>query len=153
LDDHTLPTSGIRSRFQLDIVSEISLVAQPQAGHALNEFDTMSNTSESGLPSGPVPGDDETDRPAMSATQDREMPAFYEENVIEAHHDFHIPEELFRVPTGSTIAEPESVVGLSGRTYHGYKEGRYMLPNDGVSCSWSPVRTSPACLLAEPRNP
>ncbi|KAI0168794.1 S-adenosyl-L-methionine-dependent methyltransferase [Pestalotiopsis sp. NC0098] len=42
-----------------------------------------------------------------------------------------IPEDFLRQPTGSTIAEPESVLGRSGRTYHGFKEGKYFMPNDG----------------------
>lgn len=46
-----------------------------------------------------------------------------------------IPEDFLRQPTGSTIAEPESVLGRSGRTYHGFKEGKYFMPNDGVSCT------------------
>jgi hypothetical protein len=44
-----------------------------------------------------------------------------------------IPEDFSRQPTGSTVAEPESVLGRSGRTYHGFKEGKYFMPNDGVS--------------------
>lgn len=43
-----------------------------------------------------------------------------------------IDEELMRTPTGASVVEPESVVGESGRSYHGYKEGRYLLPNDAV---------------------
>ncbi|KAK8106595.1 S-adenosyl-L-methionine-dependent methyltransferase [Apiospora kogelbergensis] len=39
-------------------------------------------------------------------------------------------EELLREPTGSSIYEPDHVVGESGRQYHGYKEGSYLLPND-----------------------
>ena len=41
-----------------------------------------------------------------------------------------IAEELLHVPTGSTVPDPNSVVGESGRSYHGYKEGSYLLPND-----------------------
>ncbi|KAK8016794.1 S-adenosyl-L-methionine-dependent methyltransferase, partial [Apiospora rasikravindrae] len=43
-----------------------------------------------------------------------------------------VDEELVRVPTGASIVEPESVIGESGRSYHGYKEGRYLLPNDAA---------------------
>lgn len=35
-----------------------------------------------------------------------------------------------RAPTGTSVADAESVPGADGRTYHGYKEGRYWLPND-----------------------
>ncbi|KAK6860410.1 S-adenosyl-L-methionine-dependent methyltransferase [Apiospora arundinis] len=41
-------------------------------------------------------------------------------------------EELVRVPSGASIVEPESVLGESGRSYHGYKEGKYLLPNDAA---------------------
>lgn len=43
-----------------------------------------------------------------------------------------IDEEVIREPTGTSIVEPDSVLGESGRTYHGYKEGKYLLPNDEV---------------------
>ncbi|KAK6066462.1 methyltransferase domain-containing protein [Seiridium cupressi] len=37
-----------------------------------------------------------------------------------------------RVPTNDTIADPVYVTSETGRTYHGYKEGKYFIPNDGV---------------------
>jgi hypothetical protein len=38
-----------------------------------------------------------------------------------------------RTPTGSTITEPDSVYDpLGDMTFHGYREGKYFLPNDGV---------------------
>jgi len=43
-----------------------------------------------------------------------------------------IDEGLLRMPTGSTIPDPTSVLGESGRTYHGYKEGSYLMPNDAA---------------------
>ncbi|ETS85393.1 hypothetical protein PFICI_03418 [Pestalotiopsis fici W106-1] len=45
---------------------------------------------------------------------------------------FPIPEELLRVPDGSSIAEADAVLAENGRTYHGYKEGKYFLPNDAA---------------------
>lgn len=44
------------------------------------------------------------------------------------------PNELNR-STSASILDTESVTEEMGRTYHGYKEGKYFLPNDGVS-SW-----------------
>jgi hypothetical protein len=44
-----------------------------------------------------------------------------------------IPEEFTRQPSGSSVVEPDSVIGESGRLYHGYKEGKYFMPNDAVS--------------------
>ena len=35
-----------------------------------------------------------------------------------------------RISTGHTIVEPDAV-HEEGRTYHGYREGKYLLPNDG----------------------
>ncbi|KAH6661193.1 S-adenosyl-L-methionine-dependent methyltransferase [Truncatella angustata] len=42
--------------------------------------------------------------------------------------------ELDRERSGASILEEGSIVGESGRTYHGYKEGltSYLLPNDGA---------------------
>lgn len=35
-----------------------------------------------------------------------------------------------REPTGSSVVEPDSVTAENGRSYHGYHEGKYLLPND-----------------------
>ncbi|KAK6070512.1 methyltransferase domain-containing protein [Seiridium cupressi] len=43
-----------------------------------------------------------------------------------------INKSLRRRPGGTSIVEPDSVLGDSGRLYHGYKEGKYMLPNDAA---------------------
>jgi hypothetical protein len=40
---------------------------------------------------------------------------------------------LNRAPGGTSVVDPESVLGDSGRLYHGFKEGKYFLPNDAVS--------------------
>jgi hypothetical protein len=47
-----------------------------------------------------------------------------------------INQALGRKSAGSSVVEPDSVLGESGRLYHGYKEGRYFLPNDAVSTTW-----------------
>ncbi|KAK8094898.1 hypothetical protein PG997_001583 [Apiospora hydei] len=41
-----------------------------------------------------------------------------------------LPGDVYRVPTGTSIVEPESVQGENGRLYNGYREGKYFLPND-----------------------
>lgn len=52
---------------------------------------------------------------------------------------FPIPEELLRIPDGSSVVEDDAVLAENGRTYHGYKEGKYFLPNDPVyTCSPAP---------------
>ncbi|KAK8112809.1 hypothetical protein PG984_013335, partial [Apiospora sp. TS-2023a] len=43
-----------------------------------------------------------------------------------------MPADVPREPTGSTIVEPDSVFDDSGRSFHGYKEGKYFLPNDAA---------------------
>lgn len=48
------------------------------------------------------------------------------------HLQFPIPEELRRIHDGSSVSEADAVLAENGRTYHGYKEGRYFLPNDPV---------------------
>ncbi|KAK7977014.1 S-adenosyl-L-methionine-dependent methyltransferase [Apiospora saccharicola] len=44
-----------------------------------------------------------------------------------------LPGEVYRVSSGSSIVEPQSVQGENGRLYNGYREGKYFLPNDAVS--------------------
>lgn len=41
-------------------------------------------------------------------------------------------EHADRMRTGSSILDANSVTDESGRTFHGYKEGKYFLPNDAV---------------------
>ncbi|KAH8671482.1 S-adenosyl-L-methionine-dependent methyltransferase [Xylariales sp. PMI_506] len=43
-----------------------------------------------------------------------------------------ISELLGQEPSGASVLEPDSVLGESGRLYHGYKEGTYYLPNDAA---------------------
>ncbi|KAH6656078.1 S-adenosyl-L-methionine-dependent methyltransferase [Truncatella angustata] len=43
-----------------------------------------------------------------------------------------INKALDRKPGGSSVVEPDSVLDESGRLYHGYKEGKYLLPNDAA---------------------
>ncbi|KAK6821798.1 hypothetical protein PG987_014623 [Apiospora arundinis] len=43
-----------------------------------------------------------------------------------------MPAEVYREHSNASIYEPQSVVGESGRLYHGYKEGKYLLPNDAA---------------------
>ncbi|KAH8653743.1 S-adenosyl-L-methionine-dependent methyltransferase [Xylariales sp. PMI_506] len=39
---------------------------------------------------------------------------------------------LNRTPTGGSVVDPESVIGESLRLYHGYKDGKYFMPNDAA---------------------
>ncbi|KAH8680698.1 S-adenosyl-L-methionine-dependent methyltransferase [Xylariales sp. PMI_506] len=43
-----------------------------------------------------------------------------------------VNERLGRTPSGGSVVEPNSVLGESGRLYHGYKDGKYFLPNDAA---------------------
>lgn len=45
----------------------------------------------------------------------------------------NVPEELMRVPTGTSVAEPGSILDEeSGRTYHNHHTGSYYYPNDAA---------------------
>jgi hypothetical protein len=41
-------------------------------------------------------------------------------------------EHASRISSGSSILDTSSVMDESGRSFHGYKEGKYFLPNDAV---------------------
>jgi hypothetical protein len=43
-----------------------------------------------------------------------------------------IPAEFTRIQTGESILDSSAVWYENGRSYHSYKEGKYLLPNDGV---------------------
>jgi hypothetical protein len=58
-------------------------------------------------------------------------PNFYTPEIISLTK-YDIPDELVQISSGDSVLEAESVVGDYGRTYHGYKEGKYLLPNDAV---------------------
>lgn len=44
-----------------------------------------------------------------------------------------IDDSLGRTPDGTSVIDPDSVLDESGRLYHGYRDGKYLLPNDAVS--------------------
>ncbi|KAH8658457.1 S-adenosyl-L-methionine-dependent methyltransferase [Xylariales sp. PMI_506] len=43
-----------------------------------------------------------------------------------------INSSLGRTPEGGSVVDPDSVLGESGRLYHGHKDGKYFLPNDAA---------------------
>lgn len=45
---------------------------------------------------------------------------------------YPLPGEFTRKPTGESLIEPDSVFDESGRSYHGYRQGKYFLPNDAA---------------------
>lgn len=47
-------------------------------------------------------------------------------------HDAVDHEHLDRVPTGGSVIDTNAVYDDSGRSFHGYKEGKYFAPNDAV---------------------
>lgn len=58
-----------------------------------------------------------------------------------------VPGEWHRESSGASVVEPNSVTEENGRTYHGYKQGKYFGPNDGVSkpdLIWNRTRGSVA---------
>lgn len=48
------------------------------------------------------------------------------------HVPHYVPEELNTISTGESVLDTQSVLAENGRTYHGFKEGKYFLPNDAV---------------------
>lgn len=67
--------------------------------------------------------------------------------------DLPLFDEFTRTSSGASVVEPDSVAWENGRTYHGYKEGKYHLPNDAV-CFWPQRHDGPnlaSCLLANTR--
>ncbi|KAK7923790.1 hypothetical protein PG985_007861 [Apiospora marii] len=50
--------------------------------------------------------------------------------VLPSPEDFPLFDEFTRTSSGASVVEPDSVAWENGRTYHGYKEGKYHLPND-----------------------
>ncbi|ORY63851.1 uncharacterized protein BCR38DRAFT_201308 [Pseudomassariella vexata] len=40
-----------------------------------------------------------------------------------------------RISSGETVEAPDAVIEEDGRSFHGYRQGRYFLPNDGVSAN------------------
>jgi hypothetical protein len=64
--------------------------------------------------------------------------AYMNMSSFEADTQPYIPPEFLRNPTGSSIGDPSSILHQSGRFYHGYKAGKYLIPNDGVSFPPSP---------------
>ncbi|KAF3011880.1 hypothetical protein E8E14_007526 [Neopestalotiopsis sp. 37M] len=66
---------------------------------------------------------------------------------------FPIPEELIRIPDGSSISEQDAVLAENGRTYHGYKEGKldfqtqmFIMALDG-RLALAPMTASPSLVL------
>ncbi|KAK8131190.1 hypothetical protein PG984_007628 [Apiospora sp. TS-2023a] len=68
---------------------------------------------------------------SMGSTSDmvEPTPLIFHDVILEAD-EMSSPEASTRVITGTSINEPDAVLEEDGRTYHGYKGGRYFLPND-----------------------
>ncbi|KAK8064251.1 hypothetical protein PG996_008903 [Apiospora saccharicola] len=91
----------------------------------------------------------------MDATAAMQYEAAAADQTMNAFSPAFVDEELMRESTGSSIYEPDHVVGESGRRYHGYKEGSYLLPNDEVRHT-SPVAIEESLLidqLGQTRSP
>ncbi|KAH6655834.1 S-adenosyl-L-methionine-dependent methyltransferase [Truncatella angustata] len=54
---------------------------------------------------------------------------------------------LGRTPDGASVIDPDSILDESGRLYHGYKDGKYLLPNDAAEQDRLDVQHK-VCLLA-----
>ncbi|KAK7968617.1 S-adenosyl-L-methionine-dependent methyltransferase [Apiospora saccharicola] len=73
-------------------------------------------------PLGPEPAANE---PALATSS---LPSVKPVSMIP--EDFPLFDEFARASSGASVVEPDSVAWENGRTYHGYKEGKYHLPND-----------------------
>ncbi|KAK8038669.1 hypothetical protein PG993_007080 [Apiospora rasikravindrae] len=45
-------------------------------------------------------------------------------------HEAWVPAEIYRESSGGSVVESNSIVEENGRTYHGYKDRKYWVPND-----------------------
>lgn len=76
--------------------------------------------------------------PSSFSGQPAEYPNMQSKTSSESDFDFAtkanqmINQMLGRTPGGTSVVEPDSVLDESGRLYHGYKDGKYYLPNDAV---------------------
>jgi hypothetical protein len=68
--------------------------------------------------SGFIPDDIPETDPAF-LKQDRNAPATISARYRKVDPETWVPEEFYRIASGFSVAEPESVVGESGRLYHG----------------------------------
>lgn len=53
-------------------------------------------------------------------------------NLLEAEANYMPNDDDSNKSSGQSVYDAESVVGESGNLYHGYKQGKYFLPNDAV---------------------
>ncbi|KAH8658298.1 S-adenosyl-L-methionine-dependent methyltransferase [Xylariales sp. PMI_506] len=92
-------------------------------------YDTMvaaQSTVDNPTPAGGVEAPPHTDLRVSHPTH-----AYYTE---EGYYmpSYNLPEELRRIPTGTSTLDVESVVGEFGRTYQNFRDGKYLFPNDGA---------------------
>ncbi|KAH8662452.1 S-adenosyl-L-methionine-dependent methyltransferase [Xylariales sp. PMI_506] len=67
----------------------------------------------------------------MSFASDKSAPKYYDPDFSIVANGL-INQSLDRTPSGGSVVDPESVIGESHRLYHGYKEGKYFMPNDAA---------------------
>lgn len=78
-----------------------------------------------------------TQEPQQAPPQEEEAgsPGTWDLELSEIQEDAVPEDDDSARSSGQSVYDAESVKGESGRTYHGYKQGKYYLPNDSASSS------------------
>ncbi|KAH8647694.1 S-adenosyl-L-methionine-dependent methyltransferase [Xylariales sp. PMI_506] len=75
---------------------------------------------------------------SQTYSRQRDLHQNHELHNSDPHHDpaptsdDRTGQSISHNPSIASVVEPDSIVGESGRLYHGYKEGKYFLPNDAA---------------------
>lgn len=169
LSDLLLISPGHQPNNNMEHQQDDSLPAGSDSGHVdPSLFLQLSHPQESTLPlPEPVQGSDTCLEPWMiphgsEALKALPVPIFENPSVFPtellplpvrnapgepAREPFIAPELLNWKATGDSVYDPDSDLGASGRFYHGYKDGKYFLPNDAVGLLLRLWYGSWVCLL------
>lgn len=74
--------------------------------------------------------------PHAETSEESQLSTFH--NWSQFRSEYHagappVPDEVARhIPSGMSVVAEDAILEESGRTYHGYEQGKYFLPNDPV---------------------
>jgi SAM-dependent methyltransferase len=68
--------------------------------------------------------------PSVASSRNAMSPKTPSETAFPGNGEVSTLSRFTHIPTGSTVADPASVEEADGRTYNGYRQGQYHLPND-----------------------
>lgn len=83
-------------------------------------------------------------------TQELEDAGQWDINLLEAEANYVPKGDESSKPSGQSVYDADSVVGESGNLYHGYKQGRYLLPNDAVKTPLPDFEKYPTNMFKRP---